>query len=110
MTFFEWFDTSKGQLILAGAAGSAVSTLMEYEGVKPTIRKSIVGVLCAAYLGPIGTPFLHTIFGVINVPPEHAFSAAGFIMGIGGVVIIEIVLKTLRLKRDRVSEGDGHDQ
>lgn len=105
MTIWEWLDSGRGQLIVSGAAGSAVSALMEYEGIRPTIRKSVVGVLCAAYLGPVGTPVLNLALGAINVPPEHALSASGFVMGIGGVVVIEIILKTLRIRRDRLSGG-----
>lgn len=108
MTLLEWWQSTKGDLFVSGIAGSVVSAVMEWEGVMPAIRRFIVGFLTAYHLGPAGIPIFAWVFGKVEIPVEQATSVAGFITGIGGIVIVEIILKTLHFKRDRIQrETDG---
>lgn len=104
-TLIEWFQSAKGELLTAAGAGAIVSTVMEWEGIVPAIRRLTVGVLTAYFLGPVGVPIFAWVFGKVAIPQEQATSVGGFLMGVGGIVIIEIILKTLRFRRDRISGG-----
>jgi len=105
MSIFDWFQTDKGSLLVAGLAGSAVSAAMEWTGFLPAIRKIVVGTLSALYLSPLAVPFLTWILGGLSVPPENASGVGGFLMGVVGIVVIEIILKAFKLKRDDINRG-----
>lgn len=107
MTFWEWLQSGKAELILAGLAGSAVSAAMEWTGVLPAVRKILVGTLCAMYLSPLAVPLLGWVLGGLQVPTENSAGVSGFLMGIVGIVVIEIILKAFKLKRDHLRPGRG---
>lgn len=109
MTFLEWWQSDKASLVLAGLAGSAVSAAMEWTGVLPAVRKIVVGTLSAIYLSPLSTPFLGWVLDGISVQPENAPSMSGFLMGVVGIVVIEIILKAFKLRRDNLENG-GNSQ
>lgn len=100
MTIWDWLSQGKGELLTAGFLGSVVSAAMEWTGTLPAIRKIVVGTICAVYLSPLALPLLSWILAGINVPPESAAGMSGFLTGVTGIVIIEIILKAFRLKRD----------
>lgn len=117
MSFLEWIAGEKGQLLQAGLAGSAVSAAMEWTGFLPSIRKIVVGTLCALYLSPLAVPILGWALGIAQVPEENAAGVSGFLMGVTGIIVIEIVLKAFRYRRDhdfrpgrrrRDMGGDAH--
>lgn len=99
MTFWEWLDSARGEMAVAGIAGSAVSTIMQWEGWIPGARRFFVGSVSAFFLGPVGVPLVSWLFPKINVPVEHAISVGGFVMGICGIVFVEVLLAMLRLKK-----------
>lgn len=99
MTFWEWLETTRGEIAVAGVAGAAVSAVMEWEGFIPSARRFFVGSVCAFFLGPAGVPMISWLFPKINIPPEHAASVGGFFMGVGGIVVIEVFLSVLKLKK-----------
>lgn len=113
MSFFTnfgaWLETNSGQIAVAGLAGSAVSAAMEWTGVWPALRKIFVGVISAIYLSPIAVPILAPVLGAINVPKTNADSLSGYLMGVGGIIVMEIFLKAFRLRRDGVLKGGGHE-
>ena len=45
--------------------------------------------------------------GGIQVPPENAAGVGGFLMGVTGIIVIEILLKAFRLKRDDLKRENG---
>lgn len=94
----EWFQGESGKLLTAGLSGSAVSVAMEWTGVLPAIRKIVVGSLCAMYLSPLSIPMLEWGLGAINVPTENGATLGGFLMGVVGIVVIEIIVKAFRLR------------
>ncbi len=97
MNFWDWLASKNGELAMAGVAGSAVSVAMEWTGVLPAIRKLFVGAVTAYYLGPIGIPLFQWALGQIDIG-EQAASVGGFIIGVGGVIIVEIILKAFRIR------------
>lgn len=106
MSLFNFFDTVKGELALAGLAGSAVSVIMEWEGFIPGIRRLFVGTVTAFFLGPVGIPMFSWAFGQISIPQEHSASVGGFLMGITGVVLVEIILRMIKLRKQRLDDTD----
>lgn len=106
----EWFQGESGKLLTAGLAGSAVSVAMEWTGWMPALRKIVVGSLCAMYLSPLAIPMLEWALGVINVPTENGATLGGFLMGVVGIVIIEIIVKAFRLRLvDPLAKGKPDD-
>ena len=106
MSIIEWFQTAKGELLAAGLAGSSVAAVMEWEGILPAIRRLAVGVTTSFYLGPVGIPLFSWVFGKASIPIEQSTTVSGFIIGVGGVVIIEIILKAFRFRRDNINETE----
>ncbi|KIP99068.1 hypothetical protein RU07_20535 [Agrobacterium tumefaciens] len=108
MTFWEWLSSSEGKVALAGIAGSAVSVAMEWTGPWASLRKFFVGGVAAYYLSPLGTIFFQWAFGKLSVPEEQSASVGGFIVGIGGIIIVEIILKAFRLRHAEIGRS-RHD-
>ncbi len=98
MNFFEWLASEKGQVAMAGIAGSAVSMVMEWNGIGSGARRLFVGAVTAYFLGPLGVPMFQWALGNLQVAGEQAAGVGGFIMGIGGVIIVEIILKAFRIR------------
>lgn len=96
--FMDWLQGESGKLLLAGLAGSAVSAAMEWTGVLPACRKIVVGSLCAMYLSPLAVPLLEWTLGAIKVPEENGATLGGFLMGVVGIIVIEIIIKAFRLR------------
>ena len=107
MTILDWLNSATGELFKAGLAGSAVAAAMEWSGVLPAIRKIFVGTICALYLSPIAVPLLEWVLGTIQVPRDQAAGVSGFLMGVVGIIVIEILLKAFRLRRDDLQRKNG---
>ncbi|MBO3760338.1 hypothetical protein [Ciceribacter sp. L1K22] len=103
---WDWLASAKGEIALAGIAGSAVSVAMEWSGVGSGIRRLFIGGVTAYFLAPIGIPMFQWALGKITVQPEHAASVGGFIIGIGGVIIVEIILKAFRIRSAEIARRD----
>lgn len=108
MTFWEWLDTTRGEVAVAGVAGAAVSAIMEWEGMLPSARRFFVGFVTAFFIGPVGIPLLAWLFPKISVPVEHAASVGGFVVGVSGIILIEIFLSVLKLKKQTLVLKDDH--
>jgi hypothetical protein len=109
MSFWEYLLSGKAEAALAGIAGSAVSVAMEWTGFKSGIRRLFVGAVTAYFLAPVGLPLFKWGLGHIDVPPEQSVGVGGFILGIGGVIIVEIILKAFRIKRAELG-SDRNDK
>lgn len=108
-----WLETASGELATAGLAGAAVSAAMEWTGFLPAVRKIVVGTLCAMYLSPLAIPLLSIVLGAIDVPLEKTAGTSGFLMGVLGIVVIEILFKAFRLHRNykiTASHGGGGNE
>ncbi len=109
MNIFEWLASEKGQLATAGIAGSAVSMVMEWNGFGAGARRLFVGAVTAYFLGPLGVPMFQWALGTFQVAGEQAAGVGGFIMGIGGVIIVEIILKAFRIRSHELGRRP-HDE
>ncbi|MBS0258393.1 MULTISPECIES: hypothetical protein [Rhizobium/Agrobacterium group] len=109
MSFWDWWGSAEGKIALAGIAGSAVSVAMEWTGWGPSARKFLVGAAAAYFLSPVGMKFFHFIFGAMSIAEEQSASVGGFITGIGGVIIVEIILKAFRLRHAEIGRR-RHDE
>lgn len=107
MTFWDWLHGHTGELLKAGLAGSAVAAAMEWNGVLPAIRKIVVGTLCALYLSPLMVPMLEWVLGTMQVPRDQAAGVSGFLMGVLGIIVIEILLKAFRFRRDEIGRASA---
>lgn len=108
MNILDWLAQGKGELLTAGVVGAAVSAAVEWTGVWNTVRKLIVGAGCAVYLAPMGVSLISWVLDGVNVPTTNAAGMSGFLMGIGGIVVVEIILGAFRLKKQQMSpKQDG---
>lgn len=105
MSISEWLSSPTGQLGIAGLVGSAVAAAMEWGGIVSASRRLFVGTASAVFLGPLAIPLLEWALGGINVPQDNAAGMGGFLMGVVGIVFIEIVMKAFNIKRDQMNGG-----
>tara|TARA_R110002012_G_scaffold315261_1_gene528884 strand:- start:1617 stop:1949 length:333 start_codon:yes stop_codon:yes gene_type:complete len=108
MTLWDWLTSAKGEIALAGIAGSAVSVAMEWSGMWSGARRLFIGAVTAYFMAPVGIPVFQWTLGRIDIPSEQSAGVGGFIIGIGGVIIVEIILKAFRIKRAEMrARSDG---
>lgn len=98
MSFWDWVSSDELKTAFAGIAGSAVSVAMEWNGIGSGLRRLFIGAVAAYFLAPIGVPLFQWALGHLSVPSEQSASVGGFIIGIGGVIICEIILKAFRIR------------
>lgn len=106
-SLIEWLFSHSGQVMLAGLAGAAVNAILEWGGVLSSLRKLVIGFLCSIYLGPIGLPVLDWTFGKLSIPADQAPLAAGFTMGLCGLFVVEVIVRTVKARRDATQGGDN---
>jgi hypothetical protein len=100
---WDWLASGRGEIALAGFAGAAVSVAMEWRGWGSGARKLFVGFTTAYFTAPIGVPLVQWSLGhVLTISVEHSASAGGFLMGVGGVVIAEIILASWKIRRNEL--------
>lgn len=97
LSLYLWFLTDRGQNLFAGIAGSVVAVLLEWKTLGSNARRFFCGFAAAHYLGPAGVPFFQWVFNGISIPVESAASFGIFVMGVCGVVVLEVFTKTLKL-------------
>ena len=105
MSVLDWLTGDDGARMISGLAGASVSAALEWKGVMPTTRKIFIGTLSAYYLGPLSSPLLEWALSGIKVDP--GIGVSGFLMGLVGITVVEIVVKAFRLKRDELG---GHHE
>lgn len=102
MTVWEWFQSEKGGLFLAGAAGAAVGAAADWKGWKRAIQHFIVGVPCAYF----GSDVIYAIISRIismDYTPQTA-GTAGFIAGAFGIVLIQFLFALFRHRQPHDDE------
>jgi hypothetical protein len=100
MTFWEWLQSDKGGVLIAGVVGAAVSAAMDWNGPVKALRALFVGAACAYYLHPLAIPLVEWVLSGFRANPENAIGASGFVMGMAGIVIVEIIREAFKLRRD----------
>ncbi|WP_331373759.1 hypothetical protein [Sinorhizobium chiapasense] len=107
---WDWaISSGKGEVAIAGIAGSAVSVALEWTGVMSGFRRLFVGATTAFFLSPVGVPLFQWAFGTIDIPPDQAAGVSGFVTGLSGIIIVETFLTALRLRKHELA-GDRHEQ
>lgn len=104
MSFWDFITSGKGEIAIAGLMGSAVSVAMEWNGVVSGIRRLFIGSAAAYFLSPVGVPLFQWTFGQISIPAENAAGVGGFVTGIAGVILIEIFLNLLRIRKSELGK------
>ena len=110
MNFWEMLSTENSKLAIAAVAGATVSSVFEWKGVLPTIRKIFIGAVTAFYLGPVGVPLFQWAGGLVNIPLEPSASVGGFVIGIGGMTIVELIVKIWRFRLHELPHEVDHDK
>ena len=100
---WNWLQSQRGENLVGGLLGAAVAAAMEYQGALPALRNIFVGTICALYLSPLALPLLSWALGSLAVPQENVAGVGGFIVGMVGIIIVEIILKAFRLRRDELT-------
>jgi hypothetical protein len=97
LSVYLWCLTDRGQNLLAGLAGSLVAVLLEWGSMGSNLRRFFVGTATAVYAGPAGVPLFEWAFVGLSLPESTAPSFGVFMMGVSGVVVMEVFTRTLRL-------------
>lgn len=84
-------DDVSGALALAGFLGSIVSAVFDWKGWVATARKVTVGSICALYIGPAAAPMAAKI-----APSVNALTLSGFVVGLCGLLVVEIIVETVK--------------
>lgn len=107
MNIWELINSEKGSLAIAGLAGAAVSAVMEWEGFLPALRRIFVGATTAWFLGPVGIPLFTWAANVTALPTDHTLSVGGFLVGIGGMFIVEFIMRVWRVRIREAGKNDA---
>lgn len=104
MSILDIIIVGKTELIVSGLAGSIVAAVTKWDGWTATLRKLIVGTIAAMYLSPLAAPIIRAGFGVIDVPKEGADGVSGFVVGMCGIVIIEVMMNAVKFQRGAAND------
>ncbi|MNL80756.1 hypothetical protein D3C87_2076840 [compost metagenome] len=75
------------------------------------MRKVFVGFTTAYYTTPFGGPLIKWSLGhVMVISDKDSAAAGGFVLGVGGIVIAEIILKAWKLRRDELRSEEPDDK
>lgn len=85
-------------LLAAGASGGIVRWLSLKESWRDGARNIVIGVLCAAYLGPIGTSLISPALSIVEADAARRGNVGGFLIGIGGSMIVSFIINVWRLR------------
>lgn len=108
LSIYFWFLTDRGQNLIAGFAGSSVAVLLEWKSFGSNVRRFLCGFAAATYMGPAGVPFFQWVFNGISIPVESAASFGIFVMGVCGVVVLEVFTRTLKLWQGNANKGGNN--
>lgn len=98
--------TSDGaSAVVAGAAGGVVRWVTLRNDWKEGFSAIIVGALCALYLGPIVTPLLEPVVGVI-APEGDSSGFSSFVVGLGGISLSGWIIDIIRARRKLATEKE----
>lgn len=108
----DWLSSPNGQVAISAVAGAAVNAVFEWKGVYATTRKMFIGSTSAYFLAPVGVPMVQKSLAWFSVPETSSASVGGFIIGVTGVFLIEVIIIAVRsrfktLRRDGDSNEEG---
>ncbi len=93
------------QLFIAGLCGGLVRWGITMEPWRQALRIMGVGAMSAAFLGRLAMPLLGEAVQWSGGPPEYTPMLAGFVVGVGGLLIPTLVMDTLARRRQLVIAG-----
>jgi hypothetical protein len=103
----DWFGQQGQQIAsdaVAGMMGGAVASIVLGDNARGFAARMIVGTACAVYLGPAAAGVFSPLAPFIG--ESGPVSVSGFLMGIGGIIVIGAVLDMARkFRRDRKDES-----
>ena len=102
MNLLDWFQSEKGGLLVAGAAGAAVGAAADWQGWKRGVQHFVVGVPSAYFGSDIIYAVLSGGMDWISVPIDKQLTTSGFIAGAVGIVFIQFIIAFFR-------KGKTHD-
>lgn len=90
--------------IISGGAGGLVRWLTLKEPLRDGVTSIVVGVLCSLYMGPLGTAIVDPVFGRLIEDPMRRENLGGFLIGMGGIVVVGFVIDLWRLRVAAISK------
>lgn len=105
---WEWLTGDAGQAAVAGALGGLVRWFSLRENWRDGVLTTIIGAICAVYLGPLAVPALEPLVGKLIIDPERQAGFSGFMIGLGGVAVAGFVIDVWKALRRRRPDG-GRD-
>lgn len=107
--FLEWFHTSRAaQAAVAGVLGGLVRWITMRDNWKEGLGATVVGAICAIYLGPAGLTLVESWFKIEITDETGGLSA--FLMGILGIGISGLIIDMSKLRRKMIQEELNRDQ
>lgn len=91
---------------ISGAAGGAVRWVALKQGWKDGAASLFVGCLCSIYLSPLVEPLVETAFGRIIASETKRAGLAGFMIGIGGIMVTGLIIDFWTVRRAQI-RGDS---
>jgi hypothetical protein len=104
MKLLEWLIGPEGIVVLGGAVGGIVGAITHDGKPGAALRIFLVGALSSYFLAPLAIPFLRWGLSFVEVPSTKSDGLAGFIVGVFGIVFLEIIRVALNKRRDRFME------
>lgn len=96
----------EAKTIIAGAAGGLVRWLTLRERWQDGLASMIVGAICAYYAAPALHPQVESLIG----SDQGGYSLTGFLVGIGGIVVVGVVIDGWRtIGKRRLSNQERRD-
>lgn len=90
---------------ISGSAGGAVRWVALKQGWKDGVASIFVGCLCSIYLSPLVEPLVEIAFGKIIGSETRRAGLAGFMIGIGGIMVTGLVIDFWTVRRAQLREG-----
>ena len=78
---------------IAGLAGAVVRIATLREKSWQAVGSLAVGGIMAIYAGPLALPLIESVVGALNINETSAAPLSGFLMGLGGISIAQMLLR-----------------
>jgi len=90
---------------ISGAAGGAVRWLTVRQGWRDGAASIVVGALCSIYLSPLVEPMIDATFGKIIASEAKRAGLAGFVIGVGGILVSGFIIDFWNIRREQLRSG-----
>lgn len=90
---------------ISGAAGGAVRWFTVKQGWRDGFASIVVGALCSIYLSPLVEPMIDVAFGKIIASEAKRAGLAGFVIGVGGILVSGFIIDFWNIRREQLRSG-----